>query len=521
MTDGAKIIVKSGSSPARALRFDAAIVADGLRVEGVCSAELVRTTSTAPQLTNLYLDGKTGAHFGLYMQDPGAANVISPTIRNIGTPPAGSSTAGIVATGSIDGVTIVNPDISDISAPTSGAMGDAYGSCRGIVFLTSLTAGEVKVSGGKIARISGREGDCIQALSSSPTYYADKFTLRVIDTLFEDFNRRAVKGQVGITKVKRITTRFRSYVLANVPFGICAVDCFGATADVSDCDIDARYLDFGITSSNGIDGRISGNKIVMSRKQASDGDWTGRSVQTGIYITGSSNIEVGQNELHAPVIGIRFSGSNRKNSAIGNKIHGARGSGGEIWIDSTSVGTVVVGNRAYDEDSATAQLGIWDKGTGSYIADNTKELTNTTLYSAQVVTLDVASTKATVARNWSNGDGSVVVSASTTARIYGNGNRGTGGVGPQAVQTIGDAAATAQSGPIQAVIYSAPITADRTVTTSTYPVGGDVLRVSRTAAATGAFNVIVGSSLKSLTAGQWVEATYNGTAWVISAGGSL
>jgi hypothetical protein len=71
------------------------------------------------------------------------------------------------------------------------------------------------------------------------------------------------------------------------------------------------------------------------------------------------------------------------------------------------------------------------------------------------------------------------------------------------------------------VIYDAPITATRTVTlNATDPAAGDTVRITRTAGATGAFNVALGA-LKNLTAGQFAHATYDGSAWVLTGYGSL
>lgn len=93
---------------------------------------------------------------------------------------------------------------------------------------------------------------------------------------------------------------------------------------------------------------------------------------------------------------------------------------------------------------------------------------------------------------------------------------------------IGDASVTATFGSTFPTIwYNTPITADRTVTLSTKGAGGassNVIsgarfRIVRSAAATGAFNVIVGA--KNLAAGQWIDVEYDGTAWQEVAFGSL
>ncbi len=88
--------------------------------------------------------------------------------------------------------------------------------------------------------------------------------------------------------------------------------------------------------------------------------------------------------------------------------------------------------------------------------------------------------------------------------------------------SAGDTSVTAPSGSNCQVFYSAPITAARTVTLDTAnPIAGDRLTVTRTAAATGAFNVSVGA-LKTLTAaGQWATVVYDGAAWQLAAQGVL
>lgn len=71
--------------------------------------------------------------------------------------------------------------------------------------------------------------------------------------------------------------------------------------------------------------------------------------------------------------------------------------------------------------------------------------------------------------------------------------------------------------------WQSPLTADRTVTLSTTgAVSGVKFRIVRTAGATGAFNLNVGSGpLKALAAGQWCDVEYTGSNWLLAAFGSL
>jgi len=95
----------------------------------------------------------------------------------------------------------------------------------------------------------------------------------------------------------------------------------------------------------------------------------------------------------------------------------------------------------------------------------------------------------------------------------------------RSVTSAGDASVTVENGPgkdLQIVDYAVPITAARTVTLATAGAEkGQVVRVVRRAAATGASAVDFGG-LKSLTVvSQWAEAFYDGAAWALLSFGAL
>lgn len=74
------------------------------------------------------------------------------------------------------------------------------------------------------------------------------------------------------------------------------------------------------------------------------------------------------------------------------------------------------------------------------------------------------------------------------------------------------------------LLYNVPIAADRAVTlTVAGAYAGMKWRITREIAATGAFNVNVGTGpLKAMgTVGNWCEVTFDGTAWILSAFGTL
>jgi hypothetical protein len=99
------------------------------------------------------------------------------------------------------------------------------------------------------------------------------------------------------------------------------------------------------------------------------------------------------------------------------------------------------------------------------------------------------------------------------------------------VTTNGDVAATLRvlaqgasgNGSTVTQRWNTPLTADRAVTLSTtYARTGARFRIIRTAAATGAFNLNVGTGpLKALPVGSWCDVEYDGSAWFLAAYGTL
>lgn len=88
----------------------------------------------------------------------------------------------------------------------------------------------------------------------------------------------------------------------------------------------------------------------------------------------------------------------------------------------------------------------------------------------------------------------------------------------------GDVAATLTAGVDNLTqLWNTPLTAPRAVTLSTTGVwAGARFRIVRSAAATGAFNLNVGTGpLKALAVGQWCDVEYVGSAWVLTGFGSL
>lgn len=141
-----------------------------------------------------------------------------------------------------------------------------------------------------------------------------------------------------------------------------------------------------------------------------------------------------------------------------------------------------------------------------------------------------------VIKNSTTGDFTITVKTSAGSGIVvARGARellycdGTNVVVPLPVRAVsadkGDAAATLSVGVSETTqVWGTPITADRAVTLNTFGAkSGDRFRIVRTAAATGAFNLNVGTGpLKAMgAAGSFCDVEYTGTAWILTAYGLL
>jgi len=101
-------------------------------------------------------------------------------------------------------------------------------------------------------------------------------------------------------------------------------------------------------------------------------------------------------------------------------------------------------------------------------------------------------------------------------------------IAPKQIPTVlvsdaGDADFTALLGPgsdCQVIRYNVAVAAPRTVTLGTTgAVKGQTARIVRTSAATGASAVTFAG--KSIAVSNWAEAVFDGSAWILSAFGSL
>lgn len=96
------------------------------------------------------------------------------------------------------------------------------------------------------------------------------------------------------------------------------------------------------------------------------------------------------------------------------------------------------------------------------------------------------------------------------------------------ITTHGDANGILQCGGISKLthIWNTPLTAARTafLDVTNFAVDGSKFRIIRTAAATGAFNLVIGATGKNIAAsatGDWVDVEYDGAAWNVTASGAL
>lgn len=519
MSSGAKIVLAAGSGAARALHFSASgNVVAGLSVEGDATAEVVRFSGANNRIDCVTINGLGATKYGLYLLNPQASVVNKPSVRNCMGPSTVYPAIGLFAKGEVSGLQIIDPEITDIVAPKVGSVGESPGAARAIKVETDASSGHVLIRGGVLARVTGREGDALH-IQSSGSY--DAFVARIVGTEIVDCDRRAVKTQCGVSRIYGVVHKTVALAQEDIPIGVASINTFSEDVEVSCCDVDARFFDFGIVVNYSKKGRVENNTVKSGLSRSSDPAWSGRSSQVGIYIGTAYGTSAKNNTVDGGYYGIRAA-SAYEFSIDENHIYGSKWS--HIYIDDTADNGHVKSNRFYDRGAGNVgSYGVHSRGSSILIEGNTSLLTNPGTRTHYTVYVEAPASKNTVSQNTSNASYNTIFSTVPTGnRVFGNANIGTGGVGAiSVIASAGDEDVTAPAAPYAGVVYKTPITADRTVLLSGYPEPGDTLRVTRTAAATGAFSVIVGASLKSLGVGQWVELIYSGTAWEVTAAGAL
>lgn len=202
----------------------------------------------------------------------------------------------------------------------------------------------------------------------------------------------------------------------------------------------------------------------------------------------------------------------------GAKIHDC-GNAGVVLVSGVP-GICIRDNDIHDNGQVTSGYAIQDQGATTPIITG-----NTIPYSAaQAISVLNLSAGAVFSGNVCRGfgaTGQLGLSGPSASAIVAN-NIGDGGDGVSA--DVGDAGITVYAGSTAPVIlYNTPITNNRAVTLSTTNIwNGARFRVLRTAAATGAFSVNVGTGpLKALVAGSWCDVEYTGAAWILTGYGTL
>lgn len=195
-----------------------------------------------------------------------------------------------------------------------------------------------------------------------------------------------------------------------------------------------------------------------------------------------------------------------KVNSTGRMSWGAGSGAEDVTLHRTSTGVVAVEVGTFDLNNA-ARVG--SGGSGPQLKSGTGSPESAV--SAQLGSL------------YHRTDGGI--GNSLYAKEVGSGTTGWSAVVTNKVGAdVGDNAKTLTVGTHeQTQRWNTAITADRAVTLSTTGAhNGAKWHIVRTAAATGAFNLNVGTGpLKALTAGQWCEVTFDGSAWILTAFGSL
>ena len=248
------------------------------------------------------------------------------------------------------------------------------------------------------------------------------------------------------------------------------------------------------------------------------------SLGVGIYLRGLTVVDSTDGNMYS-------------GSCVGNAVHVSEASGSIDGIILESIKRFdVVGNNV--EVTNPARIGCNCTGSSEcHFTGNTFALASVS--TGICLQLTGTGTGCSAQGNrFINGNHGLFINTSQTAAVVGV-NDGTGCTSPLTVTTAanptvvraprvsadkGDAAATLTAGtsePTQR--WATPLTTDRAVTLSTTNAwSGAAFRITRTAAATGASNLNVGTGpLKALAVGTWCDVEFDGSAWLLTGYGAL
>ena len=252
----------------------------------------------------------------------------------------------------------------------------------------------------------------------------------------------------------------------------------------------------------------------------------------GMFFISCIGVNVLSTDYEANTFSMSYGGVFTFSYCSGFNLNGARGynntyapGGNAVYgvnVNGASYGAI--SNVAFGVGSPTTDVAT---GTGTTYAMYITDTCKVTVDASQVLTITGGSV---TARGLTVGPAvgdtcTVFITASCNASVYSaatNAKCINASLAPMSADN-GDAnvsnLAPGISYPIQ--LFNTPLTTNRTVGFGSLLLyNGATFRVIRTAAATGASTLTVNSG-KALAAGQWVDYTYSGSAWIESAFGSL
>lgn len=422
--------------------------------------------------------------------------------------------------------------------PGNATTGDSVGVCRAIYYEgpgTDNVSG-FWISDNDIDTILGEGGDAIH-VANVPAVWAipyAKLTGSIYGNRIRNCWRRAVKVQASAVTVSRNTYE---HTIGTVSNSLAVIDVLNSEfCRVTDNDIDATEFPYGVAvqrigGSGFMQGNVVSRNTIVSRSATINGDST-----TPIYLAYLKKHECSFNNLKNGVSQIRMI-SVKDSVVIGNR--------SELTSSGTGTDSFISMHSGCDTNTVTNNFGTGDSGiyplagaikvhgNGNYVANNVIDYDSSTIATA-VILLSGIGTKNIIENNVVSSTWRCVDAGGTYAgniirnnRNLGSGTVGVIDLGDHVSADKGDAAATlvASAGNTDTTnLWNTPLTAARAVTLSTTGAfNGARLRIVRGAGATGAFNLNVGTGpLKALTSsGQWCDVEYNGTAWVLTASGSL
>ena len=390
-------------------------------------------TSNNAYISNIIFNGDNLAEWGLVVRGDNPKITNNTFTKFYGTTKA---SAGLLLPNvhlyKIDLTSIIDNIFDDISAVTTGSIGEGVGSSRGVYIsaTNAIYSGRIKIYRNLFNNITGREGDAIQLLNS--TYAGSSkympIPVEISYNSFNNFNRRGVKIQSSNAIIYDNVFKNSLTVTSSPNLYACIETIYSDDIIVQDNDIDATNVPYAVNIQGNSTDIISNVSVFLNDIKSgvnTSSTWASSILQRAIIIAHASNTNCYNNEVRN---GSEILFRNITLGSIANNtMHGTYNSTlvcKGIVVENTCINVDVVDNRGVDSIGSAIYFIDYNGKNGTIRGNSVSYPPTVRNYS--VVNLGSSSEKNNIENNISTCTNFVAINSSSTKNFIGQNNNTSG-----------------------------------------------------------------------------------------------